>query len=804
MLKNYLKIALRNLRRHKGHAFINVLGLAIGIACCVLIGLYVQDELSYDDFHEKASRIYRLASDVKMPQRTGNFAPTSAPMGPALEQDWANVTESVRFGMVPSKMLLEHGGQQFYEDNAFYADPTVFGVFDFALARGNAETALDKPNSVVLTKSAAGKYFGGKDPIGQTLRVNGEWTATVTGVLAEIPSSSHLQFDLLFSFATFEAQRPSATQNWLRNTVYTYLLLAPGSDQSQLKAQLPKFLDRHVGDQLQETKIDVSLALQPLTDIYLHSDRLREAGPTGNPTRIYVFSAIAIFVLLIACVNFMNLTTARSTRRATEVGMRKAVGAHRSQLAGQFLSEAVLISLMALLTGLVLARVALPAFNALAGKSLSLSALYGGPYLLALIGLAVGVGLLAGSYPALVLSRFEPAAVLRGLSGSAAGGSGKLRKGLVIGQFAISIALIVGTLVVYNQLQHMKNQELGFKEEHMLTINFEGASQVIQQREAVRREFAEIPSVKSATFSSNTPGEKVLINTYTKFAVGGGQTSEMAMNVFSVDYNFTDTYGLDLAAGRDFTSRRATDSTSAFLINEAAVQKLGFERAKQALGKSVSHSPEMAGGGQVVGVVEDFNYASLRQEIEPLLFQVDPGTFRSVSLRLKTGNISATLSDLRQAWQRLVPGRPFEYAFLDQRFDRLYQAQERFGQVFSIFAGLAILIACLGLFGLAAFTAERRTKEIGIRKALGASVPSIVGLLSKDFLKLVGIAFVVAVPAAYYAMHQWLEGFAYRISLGAGVFLLAGLIAVLVALATISYHAVRAARTDPVNALRYE
>lgn len=805
MFRNYVKIALRNLRHRVGQTLINVLGLAVGIACCILIGLYVDHEVRYDDFHEKSERIHRLAFNVETPEKTSRIAPSAAPMGPALVREFSEVQEVVRFGTVPTGMLVEHTNRRFYEEkeNVFFADSTMFDVMDFSLRQGDPQHALAAPYSAVLTPEAADKYFGSEDPIGQMIRVNGEWTATVKGVLEEIPSTSHLQFDLLFSFNTLEAQNPNRTENWLSSSSYTYVLLRPGAEAKRLEEQLPGFLDRHVGGKLNQVDMDVRLALQPLSGIYLHSDRLYEAGPTGNPSHLYVFSAIAVFVLLIACVNFMNLATARSTQRAKEVGMRKALGSRRSQLAGQFLGEAILISSMALLTGLAMSWAVLPAFNALADKSLTLSVLYGGPYLLAFIGLAILIGLIAGSYPALVLSRYEPAAVLRGAS-TAASGSGAIRKGLVTIQFAISIALIAGTAIVYSQLSHMRSQDLGFDKEHTVAVDFRGASKVVQQREAVKREFESLPMVRDASFSSNTPGEEVLINTYTRFDLGDGTVREKATNVYGIDKSFVETYDINLAAGRAFSEERATDSTSGVLINEAAARNLGFSRPKHAIGMDISHAPDGSNEAEVIGVVQDFNYEPLRKSVEPLLLEIRPNAFQEVSMRLKAGDPSEALSALKQKWQRLAPDQPFQYTFLNERFDRAYRAEARFGQVFGIFAGLAILIACLGLFGLTAFAAERRTKEIGVRKALGASIKSIVALLSKDFLKLVVIAFVVAVPVAYWAMSEWLQGFAYRTDIGIGVFLLAGLLAVVVALLTISYHALRAAQTDPVDALQYE
>jgi len=796
MIKNYFKIALRTLLRHRGFAFINVAGLAVGLACCVLILAYVRHEWSYDRHHENADRIYRLVLDVHTPDETAHAAVSVLPFGPALKAEYPEVLGYVRFHDVTA--LIEHEGRRFQEDHVLYTDGAFFDVFTFPLAEGDPATALAAPYSMVLTDAAARKYFGRTGVVGQTLRVDNADTYTVTGVLREVPNT-HLRFDVLLSLSTWEAANADRTENWTWHNFYTYLLLPGSYDPARLEARLPDFVARQTADLEEDEGVRFTFALQPLTDIYLRSGRVAEIGLTGNLNNLYLFSLIAGLILLVACVNFMNLATARSAQRAREVGLRKVVGARRRQVAGQFLGESVLMSLLALMLALVLGGVALPVFNALVGGAMTLGHFLQGPLLAALVVGVLCVGLLAGSYPAVVLSGFRPALVLKGRFRSTREGR-MLRKGLVVFQFAVSIVLIAGTLIVSMQLDYLRSRDLGFDKEQVLVLDFRGDAEVQRQYEAVKEALAAHPAVLAATASDFTPGSGHGAIT-ASVSLGNGQTREDVFAYILIDYDFLDTYGIEVVAGRGFSRDFPTDATEAFLINEAAVARYGWSSPEEALGRRVR---QWGRDGQIVGVVKDFHYESLHHAVAPLFMHVRPDWFRYLSLRIRAEEVHPTVAELEQIWQAIVPQRPFEFTFLDERFDRQYQADARFGRLFSYCTVLAILVACLGLFGLAAFTAEQRTTEVGVRKVLGATVPQLVLLMAKDLTGPVAVAFVVAAPVAYVAMHHWLAGFAYRVAISWEVLLLAGGLALLGALLTVSYQAIRAALADPVKSLRYD
>ncbi len=804
MLKNYLTVALRSLRRQKGYAALNVVGLAVGLACCGFIGLYVQDELSYDRFNERADRIVRVVREIRSGGEEIDSAPTSAPMAPALEAEFPEVEHAVRLVMASGLLERVSGTERvrYQEPAVAYGDAAIFEVFSFPLVAGDPARALVEPNAVVLTESLARKYFGDTDPMGQPLRLDDQVTLTVTGVMRDVPPTSHLAFDAVVSFATWEAMAPSwLITEWNANYLYTYLLLPKAYDPADLEAKLSAFVDRHLGEVAHATFESLALRLQALTGIYLHSDLQGEAGPTGDPTRLYVFSLVGVFILLIACVNFTNLATARAAQRAKEVGLRKAIGAWRSQLIGQFLAESVLVSLAAFVLALGLSQLLLPAFNALAGKDVGTLWSYGGRYALLLAGLALVVGLGAGSYPAFVLSGFRPAAVLRGpFRGSRQGAL--LRKGLVVVQFAVTIVLLVGTGVVHRQLGYMRGQGLGFDQEQLLVVDFQGDTGVQEQWEGVAHALAGARGVAAVAFSSAVPGER-----QSQFSIvyegPDGTEQRGEMNEYAVDYDFAPTYGLTVVAGRNLSAEVPTDTSRAYLLNEAAVAALGYRTPEEVIGRRF-HIGGMDETGEVVGVVRDFHYHGLRERVEPLVLHVLPSFYGYVTVRVRADAAGEAVAALEQVWAEAVPQRPFEYQFLDERFDEQYRAEEQFGRIFSVFAGLAIFVACLGLFGLASFTAVQRTKEVGVRKVLGASAASIVALLSRDFLKLVAVAFVVAVPVAYWGMSRWLDGFAYRVTIGPGVFALAGGLTLLISLVAVSAHTLRAATADPVKSLRYE
>ncbi|HMB89496.1 MAG TPA: ABC transporter permease [Rhodothermales bacterium] len=799
MLNNYLKIALRNLRRQAGYTFLNVTGLAVGIACCLLILLYVQDERAFDRYHKQADHIVRAVLDLETPTGTNALTAGPAALAPTILAEIPEVERAVRF-YHPSSVPVRYGDEPFQEEAFFFADSSVFGIFDFELIAGNPRTALATPYSLVLTEETAHRYFGADDPMGQVLTVNDSLQFEVTGIVADIPAQSHFRFDFLASFSSWEALVPSLVDTWSPHIYYTYLLLSPGTTAEAVEARLPQLVEENAN--LTRPGWSFNFQLQPLTSIHLYSHRNDELGSNGRVENLYLFGVIAVFILLIACVNFMNLTTARAGNRMQEVGMRKVLGAHRKQLAGQFLGEAFLLSFASVALALGLALLALPLFNTLSGKTGAVADLLSGPTLLALIVIGLVVGLLAGTYPAFVLSSFRPLAVFKG--GAQVGrqrGAIVLRKGLVVFQFAVSIFLISGSAIVYSQLDYMRSRPLGFAPEQVVVLSGLKGSQ-LDLYETLKEELGQLAAVEGVAASNGVPGRQNLgLSIQTE---GMAEDEWRVMNVLFVDLGFAEAYQMDMVAGRDFAEGRDTDSTRNFILNETAVANLGWT-PQEAVGKPFALT---RGRGEVVGVVRDFHYAALQHRVEPLAIRSSPVAFGSaplyVSLRISTQQANRVLPQLEAVWNSIVPGRPFTFFFLNADFDRQYRAEDQLSQLVSIFAVLATLIACLGLFGLAAHTAEQRTKEIGVRKVLGASVSGIVALLSKDFLKLVLLGFAIATPISYFAMHRWLDDFAYRVEIAWWIFLIVGFAALIIALLTVSYQAIRAATLDPVKALRYE
>lgn len=799
MLRSYLATAQRALLSGAWYTSINVVGLAVGMGVCVLIGLYVAYESSYDDVHPDAERVYRLASDLTTPEQTVNIARSAPAMGPVLVRERPEVATAARLSPVDAGMVLTRGEDAALQSDVYYADPSAFDVFDFGVTAG-AKQSFAAPGRVVLSRALASRYFPNGDAVGQTLEADEATTLEVVGVMDGPDGPTHLPVGALVSFATLEAQRPQSS-NWLQSSTLTYLKLAPGASRADVEAALPDFVARHVGDRLASIGADLTLVLQPLTDIYLHSDRLYEAGPTGSITTLYAASAIALFVLLIACFNFTNLTTARSATRAREVAVRKSLGAHPSALMSQFLGESIALSSVALVLGLGLCRVVLFVVDDAIGVPLTMDPLYAPLPLLTLAALVGLVGVVAGGYPALHLARREPATVLRATRGSLTPSGGSLRKGLVVFQFAVSIALFVGTAVVFKQLWYVQTTDVGFDETDLAVVTVHDDSDAQDAMAPLLQEWARLPGVASVTASSSVPGEPVAINTYTTVDLPGGGTYEAALNTFAVDFDFAATYALRLVAGRTLDPDYARDSTRAVVVNEAMVEQLGLPDADDAVGLTVDQERTPA---TIVGVVEDFHYASLRKDVAPVVMRYDPSRARRVSVKFDTADPAATLASMKSTWDAFVPQHPFEHAFLSDRLDAQYASERRFATLFSLFAGLAIFIACLGLLGLAAHTAEQRIKEVGIRKAVGASASNIVVLLSWDFVKLVLVAFVVASPIAYVGMQQWLRDFAARTDLGPALFLAAGMLAAVLALATVGYQALATARTNPADVLRAE
>jgi putative ABC transport system permease protein len=802
MLKNYLTIALRNLKRHKGYAFINVSGLAVGLACCILILLLVRDELSYDRFHEKADRIYRLGSEAEMFGAVRRSAAMPAMLGPALAEGRPEVEASVRTDTFGEALFIR-GDARAYEDGLYYADSSVFDVFTFPLVAGNPQTALVEPFTIVLSESLARKYFGSDNPLGQTLQIGDDQMYRITGVMQDVPPQTHWQPTGLVSFETLRALGRSGLDDYGGYFRYAnYLLLRPDANIKALEEEMPAFFAQRTGN-IGVWAATATFFMEPLPDLYLHTTL--DLGPEGSVASLYIFSAIALLILLIASVNYMNLATARSAMRAREVGVRKVVGAHRGQIVRQFLAESVGLGLAALLIALLLVELALPHFNRLMDKHTDLVYTQDALLLAGFVVLALVVGGISGSYPALFLSGLRPTQVLKGLAANTS--SSLLRKGLVTFQFAVTAGLIACTMIIYQQLRFTQNTELGFNKEQVLVISPNYNSPATTQHDAIEAALRQRPGVLLTSSASSFPGPSRGQWMTSVQSVDGRDEEALGTIMvypFYVDGDYAETLGLHIKMGRDFTPEQdealPDGAPSAFILNEAAVAALGLE---DPVGKEMS----LLGDGRIVGVVENFHFQSMHEEIAPLVMlpMEDPEeNATQIIVRFDAGRTGEVVRALEEIWPQFDPIYPLEYLFLDDAFAGMYATEQRLGRLFSAFAGLAILVACLGLFGLASFTAERRTKEIGIRKILGATVTSIVALLSKDFLKLVLIAFVIAAPLSYFAMNRWLEDFAYRIEIGPGIFLLAGALALLIALTTVSYQSIKAALANPVKSLRYE
>jgi putative ABC transport system permease protein len=799
MLRNYLKVAFRNIRKQKGYAFINISGLAIGMAACLLILLWVYDEMSYDTYHENADRIYRLTIDANLgAQMSVPVAPT--PAGPAMVQEYPEALQAVRLSR-PNRSPVVVGDREYFEENVAYADNSIFEIFSFPLVEGDPRAALEAAYSVVLTEDVARKYFGNDQALGKTIKIGGRDYA-VMGVAKNVPENSHFGFNILLSMETRYAENRPIMENWMAISNYAYVLLAENADPAALEAKLPALVEKYLGPTLKSLGGSITLHLQPLKRIHLHSDFRGDIAPQGDILYVYLFSAIALFILIIAGINFVNLSTARWTARAKEVGVRKTLGALREKLVGQFLGESVVYSLLALVLAVGLILLARPWFSAVAGRDLSFNVLQI-PWLVpAFLGLALLVGVAAGAYPAFFLSSFRPVRVLRG--GTRIGSKNILfRRVLVVTQFVISVVLIIGTMVVYKQLAFMKAKNLGFEKEQVVVLP--GLADVMPKSyETLRNEFRKVSGVLDVGAGSLVPGRGI---TKSVFQPEGFQRDQsQPMDYRNIDSGYLPTLGIAIAAGRNFSEELATDRTQSVLINETAAEKFGW---KDPIGKQFIIAPDQnSTGGEtrlnVVGVVKDFHSTSLREKIDPMILFYDPTQCASFAVRVAPTEIQKTLGLLEDRWKELLPQKPFDFFFLDESFDSQYRAEERIGNLALRFSLLAILVSCLGLFGIASYTTEQRTKEIGIRKVLGASGGIIVRMLSKEYLLLVAIGNLFAWPVAYLMMRSWLQNFAYRTSLAYWIFLAAAVLSIAVSLSTVTYQSVRAARTNPVKSLRYE
>lgn len=803
MIRNYLKITFRNLANQKFYTALNIVGLSIGIASCVLILLYVYNELSYDTFNEKGDRIYRVGLNGKIADQEIFTTNTCPPLAFTAVLEFPEVENATRIFPYWGQQIIRYGETAIVEEKVYFADSTFFDIFSYKFLEGNPATALTEPNTVVLPEDMARKYFGDEPAMGKTLLLGSEKVPTkVIGILEKLPANSHFQFSMLRSMITYENSR---SEHWLNNNLITYLLLHKDASIASLNEKLQALVIERVGPELQQF-LGVSMEtyaqqgnkfgyfLQPLLDIHLHSNLQDELEPNGDITYVYIFAAIAFFIILLACINFMNLATARSANRAKEVGIRKTLGSLRSSLMRQFLTESVILSLIATVLALAAALLLLRPFNNVAGKEISMELFTKPWFLLSLLGLMLVVGVIAGSYPAFYLSSFKPVEVLKGKLKAGMKSSG-IRNVLVVFQFFISITLIICTLLVYEQLDYTRNKNLGFDKENVVVI--EGTWHMSEgEQNTFKQELLGQTQVVNASISNNVPPGVNNTTIYRK----KGTEEDILISTYYVDYEHLSTMQMELMEGRNFSREFPTD-TAAVILNEAAVREFGFDNP-------LNEMIQYFGNGRtqefkVVGVIKDFNYETLRNDIRPLaLFLTKQGG--NMAVRIAPGNVASTLTDLENIWENYAPGEPFQYRFLDESYDALFRGEQRLGKVFSIFTGLAILVACLGLLGLAAFMAEQRTKEIGIRKVLGASVSSVMLLLSKDFTKLVIIAFVLSIPAAYFIMDKWLEGFAFRIAIGPGIFVLAGLSALFIAWLTVSWQSAKAASANPVHSLRSE
>lgn len=802
MLINYFKIAIRNFRKNKIFSVINILGLAIGLTCFVFIAVYVYDEKSYDTYAKNAENIYRVNLSVTGNGDVAVYPNVDLAVGEGMKNAFPEIKRFTR--MSPAADFVQYKDHQFKESKLAFADANFLDFFSIPLMQGNVKDALVQPNSVVVSNAFAKKYFGDEDPIDKSINIGlNNAVYKVTGVYDKIPDNTHFHVDAIISLATFKITNPT----WSNLGEFTYLELNDNTDVKKLEAKFPALVAEHVVPEVQRD-MGVSLAeaqksvagfvftLQPLTDIHLYSHTKYELEPNGDIQYVYIFSALALFVLLLACINFTNLSIARAVKRGKEVGVRKVMGSGKNQLIRQFLSESVLMSFCAMIIAGGLIVLLLPYFNQLAGKTLTPAYFLDAKFLTAIIVLVILVGLMAGIYPSLFMSSFNPIKVLKGAA-SIGNRKNPLRSGLIVFQFFVSTALICSTIIVYQQLQYMQNKKLGYDKEQVLFIA--DGRLMGENQDAFKETILNDSRVVSASISRSVPGESFIDGTQVHPVNENGNGTEIHMNIYHVDYDYLQTLGMKINKGRYFEKGYGSDST-AVVLNEAAVKELGWANTDP-LGKTIVRSGQKA--FKVIGVVDDFHYTSAKEKIAPLMMMLD-NNYGGLILKIKTNNVAGLLEDLKTKWNSFNPKGPLSYTFLDDKFESLYVSELQTQQIFTAFAIVAIVIAGLGLFGLSAFVIEQRTKEIGIRKVLGASVQNVLLLVSREFLLLVAVAFILSVPATYLVMHQWLDNYAYRINIGVGVFISAGIFAILIAGIVISFQAIKASVANPVKSLRTE
>ena len=803
MFYNYLKVTYRNFINQKVYSTINISGLAIGLTCFILIFLYIQDELSYDQFHDKSERTYRLVEHFESEGVGEHSASQPFPTGPTLAADFdAQIVAMTRmFNFQSPSLALANREKEraFNESRIFFVDSTFFDVFDFELLVGDRETVLDEPNSILLTESMVAKYFGEENPLGKVLEFQGNQNLKVTGILADTPLNSHFQFDFLGSFSSLKQSFGGGYPGtWYWNPCWTYVVLEEGVRPESLESRLPDFVEKYFPRFIVD---DVTLALQPLEEIHLNSRLDYEIQANGSYENLKIFGMVAVFVLLIAAINFINLSTARANKRAKEVGVRKALGSDKRQLVSQFVVESLLLTGVAVLLALVIILMVLPAFNALTEKNISFALLMQPEMLFGLLVISLTVGLLSGFYPAFVLSSLKTIDVLKSHSVKVSGFN--FRRVLVVFQFAISIVLIIGTIVAIRQLNLLQNEEVGFDQESVVMVPVI-RSPMGKHYENFKNTVLKSPRVLSVTGVEEIVGSKHQVNNY-RFE---GMEQSKPFPHFNVRHDFTRTMGIDLVAGRDYSYEFQTDDSLAIVVNETFVKNMHWKSPEEAVNKRFYYRGELK--GKVVGVVRDYNFVSKHHPIAPLVITLNthPGAFnlfiKYVAIKVKSDQAKIAIADIENAWKQVMPARPFDYFYLDQRLGESYKAEKKLSTITIVFSGLAIFVACLGLFGLSTYAMEQRQKEIGIRKVLGISTPQIVFLLSKEFIVLIGLAFIFAIPTAYALIDEWLSSFAFRVSMEWWPFVVAGLVTFMIAMMTMAFHSLKAALINPAETLKYE
>ncbi|RLC46549.1 MAG: hypothetical protein DRI23_12250 [Candidatus Cloacimonadota bacterium] len=791
MFKNYFTIAFRNIIKHKIFSIINIIGFAIGLASCLLISLYVFNEISYEKFHNNRDHIYRVGVNLTHGDNKIPFASGMPPLGPALLSEFPEVKEMTRIRVAGENIQFTYNDKEFTENNMIYAEPAYFDIFSFKLKSGDISTALDEPYSILLKQSVCDKYFGNEYPVGKTLLMEGETNFKVTGILAEPIGNTQMDFDMIASYSSLEAMGQYSDQWGQFGVDHTFIMLDENSDENSLSEKLPQLIENNVNPGMASI---ITLFVTPFNDLYFHSNINNDFEPRGDLKQVYLFSIIAALIMLIACLNFMNLSTARSTHRVKEVGMRKVFGSNRSLLVKQFLSESVLTTLFSMLLGLLIFTLLYPQLNNFIGKKLAASYLYHPISLLLLLVLSILVGIIAGIYPAIFFSRFQPIHAFKAFTGKS---KTIFRKIMVITQFTIAICLIIVTIFVFKQLSFVRNVDLGFDKEDKLVMQppLDG-----EKLKVFKNELLQIPGVEMATICFAPPGSQsaLVLNAITEDGKGG-----MMVNALSCDYDYIPIFNLKLAEGRNFSEDNASDANGGIIMNEAAIKQLGI---KDPVGKELSYPlvPNSENNSKIIGVLKDFHFKSLREEISPVVLFLDNQYNSTLVLKYKQENLSEILKAVSQKWDEMIPETAIEYSFLDEDYDELYNSEEKMGKLFIFFSVLIVFIACLGIYGLAIFLGEQRTKEIGVRKVMGASTTGIMQLLSKDFTKWVIVANIIAIPIGCYIMNKWLQNFAYRTALSLWVFAAAGVIALIIALLTIGVQTYKTANLNPAKTLKYE